>query len=157
MTTARIVVRPLHRIQQGHGKAFSAKPPRGPVRRPARVAIMLALAHKVRDAIEDGQLADQADAARRIGYTRGRISQLAALMCLAPDLQERVLFLEAIDGREPLTERGLRAVTKERDWSAQRRVCARVIADEARPRPIAAVAAETDTHRFYESKDPQTT
>jgi hypothetical protein len=86
---------------------------------------MLALAHKIAEAIGSGQLRDQADAARRLGVTRARVTQLLALLQLAPDVQERVLFLEAVDGIEPLTERALRAVTRALHWTDQRshRVC----------------------------------
>jgi hypothetical protein len=125
MTT--VISRTLHRIQQGHGKAFAAEPPapRQAVRRPARVAKMLALAHTVADAIASGKLVDQADAARRLGLTRARITQLLALMQLAPDLQEHVLFLEAVDGIEPLTERDLRNVTGVASWDEQRAMISR--------------------------------
>lgn len=121
MTT--IITRTLHRVQHGHGKAFAAEPPapRPPVRRPARVAMMLALAHTVAGAIASGKLVDQADAARRLGLTRARITQLLALLRLAPDLQEHVLFLEAVDGVEPLTERDLRKVTRVACWRSSAR------------------------------------
>jgi hypothetical protein len=121
MTTGRVITSALHRVQQGHGRRFVSDPPRGPVHRPARVALMLALAHKIRAAIGAGQLADQAEAARRLGCTRARLTQLLDLLRLAPDLQEQVLFLEAVDGAEPLTERTLRAVTREPSWAEQRR------------------------------------
>ena len=39
---------------------------------------------------------------------------------LAPDIQEQVLFLEAVDGREPMSERDLRTVLSAGDWGAQR-------------------------------------
>lgn len=120
MTT--VIRRTLHRVQQGHGKAFAAEPPapRLAVRRPARVAMMLALAHTVAGAIESGTLVDQAEAARRLGLTRARVTQLLALLRLAPDLQEHVLFLEAVDGVETLTERDLRKVTRVESWAQQR-------------------------------------
>ena len=123
MTTARVVTGTLHRIQRGHGRGFVAEPPPAlaPVRRPARVAVMLALAHKIAAAIGSGDLPDQAEAARRLGVTRARVTQLLALLQLAPDVQERVLFLEAADGIEPLTERALRAVMRARSWEEQRR------------------------------------
>jgi hypothetical protein len=34
------------------------------------------------------------------------------------------LFLEAVDGIEPLTERGLRVVTRARSWAEQRALLA---------------------------------
>ncbi|HEX2691105.1 MAG TPA: hypothetical protein VHN14_31035 [Kofleriaceae bacterium] len=122
MTTGKVITGTLHRTQRGHGRAFVAEPAPviAPVCRPARMAIMLALAHKIAAAIANGQLRDQADAARRLDITRARVTQLLALLLLAPDLQERVLFLEAIDGIEPVTERALRLVTHTRSWEEQR-------------------------------------
>jgi hypothetical protein len=37
-----------------------------------------------------------------------------------PTIQEAVLFVEAVDGREPLSERELRTVVVAEDWAAQR-------------------------------------
>ena len=113
----------LFRVRDGHGWAFSdepLEPQPEPVRRPARVAQMLALAHRLEGAIDRGDYRDRADVARRLGFTRGRITQLLDLTLLAPDIQEQVLDLEAVDGREPLTERGLREVVGLVDWGAQR-------------------------------------
>ena len=95
-------------------------PPK-PVRRPARVAVMLALAHKLEAAIAEGVACDRAEVARRLGLTRARITQLLDLTLLAPDIQEEVLGLEAVDGLEPVTERGLREVIGSLDWGEQRR------------------------------------
>jgi hypothetical protein len=116
----RVVTGQLHRVQRGHGKRFVQEPPPGPVRRPARVAVMLALAHKIQDAIDRGTVRDRAEVARRLGFTRARITHLLDLTLLAPDLQERILVLEAIDGAEPLSERALRAVAHAGSWVAQR-------------------------------------
>jgi hypothetical protein len=124
MTTGKVIISALHRVQRGHGRDFVAQPPPAvvPVVRPARVAVMLALAHKVAAAIDAGQLDDQADAARRLDLTRARVTQLLALLALAPDLQEHVLFLELVDGIEPLTERALRRAIRTWSWDAQRAI-----------------------------------
>jgi hypothetical protein len=90
------------------------------VHRFARVAITLAFAHKIRQAILRGEIQDQADAARKLGLTRAHLSQILDLTNLAPDLQEEILFLEAIDGHEPLSERALRGVVRVTAWAAQR-------------------------------------
>jgi predicted XRE-type DNA-binding protein len=120
----RLFAGKLHRVQHGHGKGFSSTPPASPplpVRRPARIAIMLALAHKIQDAIESGVVQDQAEVARRLGLTRARITQLMDLTLLAPEIQEEILGLESVDGVEPMSERALRHVSRTLDWGEQRR------------------------------------
>jgi len=125
----RIFEGKLHREQHGHGKAFiegPPAPPPEPVRRPARVAIMLALAHKIQDAIDRGAVRDQAEAARRLGLTRARVTQLMGMTLLEPRLQLLVLTLEAIDGTEPMSERSLRRLTQAASWTAQRMLWAEI-------------------------------
>jgi len=91
-----------------------------PARRPAHVARMLALAHHIQGAIDRRVVADRAEVARKLGLTRARITQLLDLTLLAPDLQVRVLELEAVDGVEPLTERQVREVVHAGSWAQQR-------------------------------------
>lgn len=91
-----------------------------PVRRPAKVARQLALAHHLEAAIERGLVADQAALARKLGLTRARVTQLFDLLMLAADLQEQVLALEAVDGVEPMAERTLRLVAHAGTWAEQR-------------------------------------
>lgn len=101
----------FHRKRKGCSVTLLRGPPpkRGPpIRRPARVAITLALAHKIEQAIREGKLKDRADAARRLGFTRARITQICNLTLLPVSEQERILFLEAVDGREPFGEHALR-------------------------------------------------
>lgn len=117
----RVVTGQFHRVQRGHGKRFVQEPPPGPVHRPARVAVMLALAHKIQDAIDRGTVRDRAEVARRLGFTRARITHLLDLTLLAPDIQERILFVEAVDGVEPMSERALRAVAHAGSWKEQRK------------------------------------
>jgi hypothetical protein len=101
-------------------KKTAPEPPGPPVRRPAHVARMLALAHHIKAAIDRGAIADRAAVARKLGLTRARITQLLDLTLLAPDLQVRVLELEAVDGREPVSERDLRGIAHAGSWSQQR-------------------------------------
>jgi hypothetical protein len=116
----RVIDGELHRVRQGRRKRFVAIPSPGPVHRPARVATTLAFAHKIRQAILSGEIQDQADAARKLGLTRARLSQVIDLTNLAPDLQEEILFLETLDGRESLSERALRGVLRAAAWAEQR-------------------------------------
>lgn len=110
---AHVVTGELHRVRRGRSKGFAAAPlqtapdPTLP-RRPARVAIMLALAWKIQRAIDRGEVRDRAEVARRVGMTRARVTQLLELTTLAPEDQERVLFLEAGGWDEPTTERAVR-------------------------------------------------
>jgi hypothetical protein len=120
----RIFTGQLFRVRGGHGWAFSTEPPaspREPVRRPARVARMLALAHRLQAAIDRGDYRDRAEFARQLGFTRARVTQLLDLLLIAPDVAERVVFLEAIDGVEAPTERALRALVRRETWDEQRR------------------------------------
>jgi len=91
----------FHRRRRREKIAFEEGPPpapREPVRRPARIAITLALGHKIEQAILEGKLKDRADAARRLGLSRARLSQICDLTLLPVAEQERILFLEASEG-----------------------------------------------------------
>ena len=89
--------------------------------KPARVAKWLAFAHVIDERIRSDELRDHADAARALGFTRTRISQIMSLLLLAPDIQEEILSLRHPAGREPLSERDLRSVARHPLWDDQRR------------------------------------
>ncbi len=124
----RIFSGKLHRLRRGRGYDFADRAParQGPAPRPARVAQMLALAHRLQDAIALGEHKDRAEAARRLGLTRARITQIMDLLLLAPDIQEQVLGLERIDGVEPLSERAIRPIAKTLAWAEQRTAWAKI-------------------------------
>lgn len=120
----RIVLRgPLFRRQGRRVELRDAPPvglePRAPVRRPAKVARMLALAHHLQRLIDDGQVSDRAALARKLGLTRARVTQLLDLLLLGPEVQIHVLNLENLNGSEPTTERALRGIAHLLDWSLQ--------------------------------------
>jgi len=81
---------------------------------------MLALAHHVQRAIDSGTVADRAAMATELRLTRARVTQLLDLLLLAPDIQDAILSMEAVDGVEPFGERHLRPVAKTRSWADQR-------------------------------------
>jgi predicted XRE-type DNA-binding protein len=129
-SSALMVSGKLHLVRKGHAKRFVGTPPVAPepARRPARLAVMLALAHKIQQAIDRGAVRDRAEVARRLGLTRARVTQLMDLMLLAPDIQELILFAESVDGVEPMIERTVRAVVCSMSWGEQRpsqRYCGR--------------------------------
>ena len=94
-----------------------------PVGRVPRVARLLALAHRIDGMIRTGELRDWAEAARLVGVTRARMTQIANLLLLAPSLQEAILDLVPTHGgREFITERHLRSTLKVSSWDEQRRL-----------------------------------
>ncbi len=124
----RFIKKPLFR-RKGRSVDFDVTAPKGkpePVRRPAKVAQQLALAHHLDGLVERGEVANRATLARRLGLTRARLTQLFDLLLLAADLQEQVLRLEAVDGWEPMSEKTLRAVAQVGTWAEQREAWAKL-------------------------------
>ena len=91
-----------------------------PQGRVPRVTRLLALAHRIDRMIAAGEIADWAEAARRCGLTRARMTQVANLLLLAPSIQEEILAFEPVTiGRDPVTERQLRPIVAAPDWNKQ--------------------------------------
>ncbi len=99
-------------------------PPPTPVfGRVPRVARLMALAIRFDRLIGDGEIRDQAELARLGHVTRARVTQIMNLLCLAPDIQEEILFLPPVEsGRDPIRELQLRPITLVPDWRKQRRM-----------------------------------
>ncbi|MGE0759482.1 MAG: hypothetical protein AB7F89_21275 [Pirellulaceae bacterium] len=90
-----------------------------------RVSRLIALAIRFDRMIRDGVVADQSELARLAHVTQPRMTQIMNLLNLAPDIQEALLFLPRVEqGKDPVTERELRAVVAEVDWGRQRRMLA---------------------------------
>ena len=90
------------------------------VGRVPRVARLLAFAHLLDGQIRAGDYKDMADAARKLGLSRGRLTQVTGLLLLAPAIQEAILALPPItSGRDPLNERVLRPIAAEPVWEWQ--------------------------------------
>jgi hypothetical protein len=88
-----------------------------------RIARLMALAIRFQKLLWDGTIRDYADLARLGGVTRARMTQIMNLLDLAPDIQEKVLFLPLIQG---LNERNLRPIVSRVDWDEQRRLFQRI-------------------------------
>ncbi len=104
---------------------FNGKSPRRATQaatgRTPRVTRTLALAHRIDGMIREGELRDLADAARAIGVTRARMTQITNLLLLAPAIQEAILDLPSVaNGRDPVSERALRGIVAEPEWLRQR-------------------------------------
>jgi hypothetical protein len=109
-----------------------------------RITKLMALAIKLQPDVEAGRL-DYKELAALGGVSRTRITQIFNLLQLAPDLQERLLWLEPHGtGREPLPEKALRRLSAIWDWEQQRRAfeavvgtAAACLATSKRPKPPA--------------------
>ncbi len=76
--------------------------------------------------IRSGEIRDWAEAARLVGVTRARMTQVANLLLLAPKIQEGILNLSHVTrGEDPVTERSLREVAAHTDWQSQEGPCLR--------------------------------
>ena len=88
-----------------------------------RVSRLMALAIHLQDLIDRGEIRNFAALARVAGITRARATQIIGLLLLAPDIQEKLLFLpKVVQGREVITERKLREIVKEPLWSRQMKI-----------------------------------
>ena len=80
----------------------------------------MALAIRMQQLVDSGAC-DYAELARLGGVTRARLTQIMNLTLLAPNIQEAILFLPAKrSGRDPVTERQLRSIVAQPDWTKQR-------------------------------------
>ncbi len=114
-------------VHFGHGRRTRKElrpgdaAPAAPDGRVPRVSRLMALAIRLDGLIRDGVVADQAELARLGHVTRARLTQVFNLLSLAPDIQEAILFLPAIDrGRDEVTEKKLRPIAATPSWKKQR-------------------------------------
>jgi hypothetical protein len=92
-----------------------------------RIARLMALAIRLGDRIERENL-DCKELARCGHVSRTRLTQILNLLSLAPNIQERLLFLAAAEkGRDTISEKKIRALAAEYDWERQRRAFERLL------------------------------
>jgi hypothetical protein len=88
---------------------------------PAAVALALAAGHVIEAGVHAHRFMGLAGAARRMGISGGRVTRLASLMPLAPEIQTEVLGLRVGDPLGGLSERALHElVDVHADWRVQR-------------------------------------
>ncbi|AMV25245.1 hypothetical protein VT84_12670 [Gemmata sp. SH-PL17] len=125
--SALTVAGTIHFARRGRTKELRAGPapiPHEPGRVP-RVSRLLALALRFEDLIRAGEVTDHAELARLGHVTRARVSQIMALLHLAPEIQEHILFLpKVMRGRDPLILSDLRPIAAVPDWRRQRKMWA---------------------------------
>jgi hypothetical protein len=121
-----------HGKSRRRSKVFSvpqtpAEVPQGSI---PRVARLMALAIRFDGLLRAGELRDYAELARLGRVTRARMTQIMKLLDLAPDIQEKILFLPHPKG---ITERRLRPVVSRIDWSEQRSMFQKILDLSQRP------------------------
>lgn len=86
-----------------------------------RITRLMALAIKYDGLIRSRVLLDYSDIARLGRISKARATQIMNLLNLAPDIQERLLFLPRTTlCRDRISERHLRGAAKLVDWTEQR-------------------------------------
>jgi len=137
MSQKLTVARPFHirRGNQGRKDLCPGEPaPAPPADRVPRVARLMALAIRFDGLIRQGVVKDQAELARLGHVSRARLTQIMNLLCLAPDIQEAVLFLPSTRrGRDRITERHLREIAAEPNWQTQRRLWQELVVRTSAP------------------------
>jgi hypothetical protein len=128
MTTPLTIECDVHFRRCGRGSRKELRPGAAaesslPPGRVPRVARLLALAHRFEKLLRAGEIASYGELASLGHVTRARVCQVMNLLCLAPDLQEAVLFLPRTErGRDPIHLRQLQPIAATLDWRKQRRL-----------------------------------
>ena len=101
-----------------------------PSGRTPRVAKLMALAIRFDQLLQDGTVSDQSELARLAHVTQPRMTQIMNLLHLAPDIQEELVYLSPVrKGRDQITERDVRVLTRLVDWEQQRQIWRRLNQD----------------------------
>jgi len=105
-------------VEMREGDAATPLP--SPKGRVPKIARLMALAIRFDGLLRRGEVKDYAELARLGHVTRARVTQIMSLLQLAPDIQEQILFLPAVEhGRDPVKEWQVRPVAAEVDWGRQ--------------------------------------
>ena len=139
-TTGLVIESKVHFTRASRGRkelrtgVSTAKTP-VPAGRTPRIARLMALAIRFEGLVARGDVADYADLARLGHVTRARVTQVMNLLCLAPDVQEELLFLPpTLSGRDAIKEWQVRPIAAEASWAVQRRMWRRLRTDARRER-----------------------
>ena len=127
MSTTLTIEVPVHFHRTGHGSRkemrSGADTPALPPGRVPRVSRLMALALRLDELVRTRQVGSYRELATMGHVTRARVSQIASLLHLAPDLQEALLFLPLTGrGRDPIILADLMPIAAAFDWRKQRRL-----------------------------------
>lgn len=111
---------PLFRVRKGLRVVFREQAEAVPIstRKPCPGALSLALGHRILQTVENREVFDFTELARRMNVSQARVSMLVALTFLAPDIQEELLRGEPAVAH--LNIHHLLLVARLRNWAEQR-------------------------------------
>lgn len=112
----------VHLDRVGHGARQTLVPgpmPEAPVGRVPKVARWMALAIRCDELVRTGVIGSYRDLADLAGVTRARVTQVMNLLHLAPDIQEALLNLPRVTGRDPVLLRDLQPIAMTLEWRKQ--------------------------------------
>ena len=124
----------VHFRRGGKGRLELATDPKPisdevPAGRVPKVTRLMALAIRLQELLDRGEVKGLAELARVGHVTRARVTQIMNLTLLAPDIQEQILSLPPVTaGRDALKEWQVRPVAAELLWAEQRRLWSRLLA-----------------------------
>ena len=127
---------PVHFHRCGHGSRkemhSGTETPTLPLGRVPRISRLMALALRFDELVRTGQVGSFSAVASLGHVSRARVSQIASLLHLAPDLQEARLFLPlTLRGRDPIILADLMPIAASFDWRKQRRLWRKLLPTSA--------------------------
>lgn len=84
-----------------------------------RISKLMALAIRFDGLLLDGTVKDQSELAALAHVSQPRMTQIMNLLLLAPEIQEELLHLPKVTGKDVITEKLLRPIVAEVDWATQ--------------------------------------
>lgn len=108
-------------LQVGSEPSTPKQAPPAPVGRVPRISRLMALAIPCEQILRSGAVPDASALARLAHVSQPRMTQILNLTLLAPDIQERLLFLDPVEeGKPEVNGKGLRKLCAEMAWERQR-------------------------------------
>ena len=125
MSQALTVTKEIH-FQRARGRRKVMKLGKKPVIQYGsvpRISRLMALAIRMQELVDAGEVTDYAELARLTHVSRARITQIMNLTHLAPDIQEELLFMaRTVAVRAKASERMLRPLMQIICWKKQRKM-----------------------------------
>jgi hypothetical protein len=124
--TSLVFQAPLRRVRRGLGVGFTrmvqpTSPPSDEPSLPIPLARTLAFAHRLQRALDQGEVSSFDALAVRLGVSKARLSMVLALLNLAPDIQEEILFQEG-KIENTLRPAPMLIIAREMSWIEQRKL-----------------------------------